>query len=91
MSLAMRPDRSGVIVEVADGQRLHLTQVIVDPQRIDAWRNPAVAELLGVIAVLGRPLVIFTSEQRVLYANTPVVIEGDEAGFDAGSDVGAVP
>ncbi len=78
LPLSLRPDKSGVIVEVADEQRLQLTQVVVDPQRIDAWRQPGIARLLGVIAVLGRPLVIMTSEQRVLYSNTPVVIPDEQ-------------
>nr|WP_295078221.1 hypothetical protein [uncultured Roseateles sp.] len=89
--MSLRPDKSGVIVEVADEQRLQLTQVVVDPQRIDAWRQPGIARLLGVIAVLGRPMVIMTSEQRVLYSNTPVVIPDEKLSMSTAVDLDAAP
>ncbi len=91
LPLSLRPDKSGVIVEVADEQRLQLTQVVVDPQRIDAWRQPGIARLLGVIAVLGRPMVIMTSEQRVLYSNTPVVIPDEKLSMSTAVDLDAAP
>lgn len=62
---ALRPDRSGVMVEILDGTNVVLA--VVDRQRPNAWREPLITRWLRALVDSGHPVIVTTGPNSCPY------------------------